>query len=225
MLFLILINCTEINRPVRFQSKGSDFILCRTSHSKKSLTMVFLTFPFRIKWYLMFRLLSGFTAGQKYFSLIMSQSHDLELMVWPRTAFLYNVWHVLSSTQGLIVSRNCVRICRISQFKKGPVSGTQVDPQQCWIVWRRSAWMDTIPAPFPVTTCFFTLQATGSSPAEGGVSFMILGPMSCFYTQSHRKCSGSGRRETWPCIAHSRHAHENGFTEWSLHSSLGFVTN
>ena len=57
---------------------------------KMSLGMVFLTFSLRIKWYLMLQLLSGFTAGWKFFSPIMSQSHDLEFMSWPHTTFLYN---------------------------------------------------------------------------------------------------------------------------------------
>lgn len=87
----------------------------------------------------MLQLLSGFTAGWKFFSPIMSQSHDLELRSWPLTTFLYKVWHILSHTQGQ--ARNYVHVCHTSWFKKGLVPSIQVGPQQRWIVWR-SEWMN-----------------------------------------------------------------------------------
>lgn len=67
-------------------------------------------------------------------------------------------------------------------------SPIEVDSMKEWM----NEWMDTVPASTPVITCFFTLQVIGSSSAGGEVSFMILGPMSCFYTRSDRNVLGLG---------------------------------
>ena len=151
---------TALKYTIQWTSSQNAWTSCCVGQvtPKMSLGMVFLTFTLRIKWYLMLQLLSGFTAGWKFFSPIMSQSHDLELRSWPLTTFLYKVWHILSSTQGLRVARNYVHVCHTSWFKKGLVPSIQVGPQQRWIVWR-SEWMNewTQFLLQPVITCFFTL--------------------------------------------------------------------
>lgn len=211
---------------MNFQSKCLDFILWRTSHSKKC----------HWEWYFWHSLLGSSDTWCCSFSPASQQvenfSHQLCLspVTWSSclghtqpscTILTHPIFHPRSDS----VQELCAHLsCFVVQERTGPQYTSRSPTEADTLKERMNEWLDTGPASAPVITCFFTVGHR-ILPCRRRGELHDIGPHVLLLHKVWQKGPGSGRWETWPCVAHSRHAHQNELTEWSLRSCLEFVTN
>lgn len=165
------------------------------SLQKMSLGMVFLTFTLRIKWYLMLQLLSVSQYRLKIFLTNYVSVPWLGVHVLATHNLLVQFWHILSSTQGLTVSRSYMHrlSCFIVQERTGP-QYTSRSPTE-WILWRSDEWMAGHRSCLsPCHHCFLYCRSQDSSLHEGWPSW-CWAPCPVWLLLVHRKVLdlGDGR--------------------------------